>query len=144
MRTISISWAFPPMHYPRAIQVDRLLRHLKVDNQIVISTQKNGVPNVKSTQLSENLKHLTIAEHSWFVRAKKIARLIPIIAKSPDLERMWARQASSYVIETIAPNSEDTLITFGQPMSDHLAGLRVKKKAGCTWVAHFSDPWSDN
>jgi hypothetical protein len=144
MRTISISWAFPPMNYPRAIQVDRLLRNLNVENQTVISTQKNGESNVKTTLLSENLKHLTIAEYSWFVRAKKIARLIPIIAKSPDLERLWARQASSYVIETIAPNSEDTLITFGQPMSDHLAGLRVKRKTGCTWVAHFSDPWSDN
>ena len=144
MRTISISWAFPPMHYPRAVQVDRLLRHLKLENQIVISAQADGGPCIETTHLSSDIKHVTIPEYSWFVKLKKIARLIPIIAKSPDLERVWARQAGSFVIKTVSPDSEDTLITFGQPMSDHLAGLRVKRESGCTWVAHFSDPWSDN
>jgi hypothetical protein len=144
MRTISISWAFPPMRYPRAVQVDRLLRHLDVKNQIVVSTQPSGGQNYETSLISGDIEHLTIAEYSWFVKAKKIARLIPMAAKIPDLERLWARQASSYIFQTISPTSEDTLITFGQPMSDHLAGLRIKRKSRCTWVAHFSDPWSDN
>jgi glycosyltransferase involved in cell wall biosynthesis len=29
-------------------------------------------------------------------------------------------------------------------MSDHLVGLRLKKRLGVPWVAHFSDPWADN
>jgi glycosyltransferase involved in cell wall biosynthesis len=29
-------------------------------------------------------------------------------------------------------------------MSDHLAGLRLKRLTGKPWVAHFSDPWADN
>ena len=144
MRTISISWAFPPMRYPRAVQVDRLLRHLDVKNQIVVSTQPSGGQNYETSLISGDIEHLTIAEYSWFVKAKKIARLIPMVAKIPDLERLWALQASSYIFQTISPTSEDTLITFGQPMSDHLAGLRIKRKSRCTWVAHFSDPWSDN
>jgi hypothetical protein len=144
MRTISISWAFPPMRYPRAVQVDRLLRHLDVKNQIVVSTQPSGGQNYETSLISGDIEHLTIAEYSWFVKAKKIARLIPMVAKIPDLERLLALQASSYIFQTISPTSEDTLITFGQPMSDHLAGLRIKRKSRCTWVAHFSDPWSDN
>jgi len=36
------------------------------------------------------------------------------------------------------------LITFGQPMSDHMAGLSLKRTLGMPWIAHFSDPWSDN
>ena len=38
----------------------------------------------------------------------------------------------------------DILVTFGQPMSDHLIGLELKKINGWPWVAHFSDPWVDN
>jgi glycosyltransferase involved in cell wall biosynthesis len=132
------------MRYPRAVQVDRLLRHLDVKNQIVVSTQPSGGQNYETSLISGDIEHLTIAEYSWFVKAKKIARLIPMAAKIPDLERLWALQASSYIFQTISPTSEDTLITFGQPMSDHLAGLRIKRKSRCTWVAHFSDPWSDN
>jgi glycosyltransferase involved in cell wall biosynthesis len=36
------------------------------------------------------------------------------------------------------------LVTFGQPMVDHLAGLSIKRKTGVRWIAHFSDPWADN
>jgi glycosyltransferase involved in cell wall biosynthesis len=36
------------------------------------------------------------------------------------------------------------LVTFGQPMMDHLAGLTIKRRTGVRWIAHFSDPWADN
>jgi glycosyltransferase involved in cell wall biosynthesis len=42
------------------------------------------------------------------------------------------------------PSADDVLVTFGQPMVDHLAGLVVKRRAGVRWIAHFSDPWADN
>jgi glycosyltransferase involved in cell wall biosynthesis len=35
-------------------------------------------------------------------------------------------------------------VTFGEPMSDHLLGLRLKARFGLPWIAHFSDPWADN
>jgi glycosyltransferase involved in cell wall biosynthesis len=38
----------------------------------------------------------------------------------------------------------DLVVTFGDPMSDHLLGLRLAVKLALPWVAHFSDPWSDN
>src|SRR5262249_46486972 len=36
------------------------------------------------------------------------------------------------------------LVTFAQPWSDHIAGLRVRRSMGLPWVAHFSDPWVDS
>jgi hypothetical protein len=36
------------------------------------------------------------------------------------------------------------LVTFGQPMSVHLAGLKIKRATGVPWIAHFSDPWVDS
>ena len=37
----------------------------------------------------------------------------------------------------------DVIMTFGEPMSDHLLGLRLKRRLGLPWLAHFSDPWAD-
>lgn len=42
------------------------------------------------------------------------------------------------------PSRDDILVTFGQPMTDHLAGLKIKQATGVRWIAHFSDPWADN
>jgi glycosyltransferase involved in cell wall biosynthesis len=36
------------------------------------------------------------------------------------------------------------LVTFAQPWSDHLIGLRVHRDLGVPWLAHFSDPWVDS
>ena len=36
------------------------------------------------------------------------------------------------------------LVSFAQPFSDHLVGLRVRRATGLPWVAHFSDPWTDS
>jgi hypothetical protein len=36
------------------------------------------------------------------------------------------------------------IVTFGNPMSDHLIGLELKQKYGMPWLAHFSDPWIEN
>jgi glycosyltransferase involved in cell wall biosynthesis len=35
-------------------------------------------------------------------------------------------------------------LSFAQPWSDHLVGLRAKRQTGLPWVAHFSDPWADS
>ena len=35
-------------------------------------------------------------------------------------------------------------MTFAQPWSAHLAGLRVHRQTSLPWVAHFSDPWIDS
>jgi glycosyltransferase involved in cell wall biosynthesis len=47
-------------------------------------------------------------------------------------------------LENHAVSKSDVLLTFGHPMSDHLAGLHIKKELGLPWIAHFSDPWVDN
>ena len=38
----------------------------------------------------------------------------------------------------------DALVSFAQPWSDHLIGLRVHRATGLPWIAHFSDPWTDS
>ena len=94
---LAVSFAFPPLAYPRSGQVARLLKHLRF-NTVVVCADEEG------------------------------ARKDPTI--EPDAEaHMRARLR----------------IPFPPPgMSDHLIGLKLKKKYHVPWVAHFSDPWTDN
>jgi glycosyltransferase involved in cell wall biosynthesis len=71
---------------------------------------------------------------SWW-----IARLVP-----PDPLRSWALVTARTLLrdDLVAPN--EVLVTFGDPMSDHLAGLAIKRRMHIRWIAHFSDPWTDN
>ena len=39
---------------------------------------------------------------------------------------------------------KESFVSFGKPMSDHLAALELKKAWDLPWLAHFADPWVDN
>jgi len=71
---------------------------------------------------------------------------LPLWHKTPDEFTSW----KSAVLQRIADhfegksNTPDVLVTFGQPMTDHLIGLNVARYYQLPWVAHFSDPWLDN
>src|SRR5262249_47074002 len=71
-----------------------------------------------------------------------VARFHAALA-APDAQRAWAKAAGAWIAQT-GPTRDDTLVTFGQPMSDHLAGLALKARFGLRWVAHLSDPWADD
>lgn len=62
----------------------------------------------------------------------------------PDQYRAWAMKAAEQALRQSWVCPSDLLVTFGEPMSVHLAGLRLKRAIGMPWVAHFSDPWADN
>lgn len=143
MRVFFLSWSYPPMPYPRATQVARLAAHTKIrpleiyclapsGDQIIRSSDPSGIdliriPRTLPTRIAERLfasrRHRTFQEY--------------------DVKYLWWRQAARQIVRQ-RPTGDDVLVTFGQPMVDHLAGLEIKRKTGVRWVAHFSDPWADN
>src|SRR5262249_22829568 len=62
----------------------------------------------------------------------------------PDSKWVWIGRASRAATREAATVAFDGLVTFGQPWSDHLVGLRVRRATKLPWVAHFSDPWADS
>jgi glycosyltransferase involved in cell wall biosynthesis len=77
----------------------------------------------------------------------RIARkFLPLYGRAPDEFRSWIPRAEAAAREQLAksPQANWQIVSFGEPMSDHLVGLRLKEKTGFPWVAHFSDPWADN
>ena len=136
MRLIFLSWAYPPMRYPRAVQVARLATHLGRPVEVFCAAVDGdhgtgaAVTRVPNPPLQQWLDRITTPK----LRAALVA---------PDPQRFWAGAAARTIAAT-APDARDLLVTFGQPMSDHLAGLALKRRFGMRWIAHFSDPWADN
>jgi len=131
------------MQYPRAVQVDRLVRHLdRAGLEVVCAAPTEVVAGTSTSETGVRIHRLPDGLSGRVLT--KVAAVWPALAAMPDAQRLWARRAAQYICGVTALGPDDLLVTFGQPMSDHLAGLAVRRATGCRWVAHFSDPWVDN
>lgn len=138
MRLIFLSWAYPPMEFPRAIQVERLARHVTL-RPLEIVCASSSEPCAAGDLIVRGIPE---PHRVRFYQRLGLARLHAALV-APDAQRAWAACATRHVSQ--APLShDDVLVTFGQPMSDHLAGLALTARFGNRWIAHFSDPWVDN
>jgi len=132
------------MPYPRATQVARLAAHTRIRPLEVYCLAPSDDREIQSRDASDGIDLVRIP------RSAPVRILERIFAKKRhrtlqeyDVKYLWWRRAARQIIRT-RPSRDDVLVTFGQPMVDHLAGLGIKKKTGVHWVAHFSDPWADN
>ncbi len=138
MRLIFLSWCYPPMNVPRAVQVARLAGATAIRPlEIFCAAAGESAPGDGVT-----VRRLPDRNHVPFAARGTIGRVAAALAV-PDTQRGWAR-AAAREIAARGVAADDVLVTFGQPMSDHLAGLELKRRFGMRWIAHFSDPWSDN
>jgi glycosyltransferase involved in cell wall biosynthesis len=130
-RTIFLTYVFPPDEMPRAIQVGRLVRYSQLkDLHVVCATERAEGPNTHSVPWGQTAR-LRRSLRWKTIRSRHLV---------PDEFRPWVRDAAR-AARALKPR---TVVTFGQPMSDHLAGLQLKRGAGMHWIAHFSDPWTAN
>ena len=139
---VALSYAYPPLRYPRSIQVARLVEHLP--DVHVVCARESGDPG--DATLAAAYSHADrVTAVPWSRRATVAQKLHDRALRGrllvPDRFRPWVRDA----VRATRPllGDADVLVTFGQPMSDHVAGLRLKR-GGLRWVAHFSDPWVDS
>ena len=151
-RLLAISWEMPPLSGPRAVQVTRTLSALPEygwgsrvicfgprsnryhqDHRVSLETLSGGQASVVPVPSPEE----------WFV-FRALWRLVPPIKHFPDEKRVWIPAALRAARQAIAASPVDLLVSFAQPWSDHLIGLRLARETGLPWVAHFSDPWVDS
>jgi glycosyltransferase involved in cell wall biosynthesis len=144
MRLLFLSWCYPPMRYPRATQVARLAAHIKNRPLEIYCLALTGDRVDQSTEPSKAFDLVRIPR-SFPARTleRLFARRRHRTLQEYDVRYFWWRKAARYIGGT-HPSSHDVLVTFGQPMVDHLAGLTIRRKTGVRWIAHFSDPWADN
>jgi glycosyltransferase involved in cell wall biosynthesis len=147
VKVLAASYAYPPLRYPRAIQVARLLAQLPASEVTVLCAQENGNEDVSLGKAYAD-DELRVVRVPWSRRASLQRRLRNRILEDnllvPDRWRPWQRDAARTVRRLGLLRRGDVVVTFGQPMSDHLLGIRLARAAGAAWIAHFSDPWVDS
>jgi hypothetical protein len=149
VRILAVSYALPPALYPQAIQIGRLLAHCDADVGAVSCAFDDHAGLDQDFGLDSRLAFRLAV--GFQPRLSGLAfslarRFVPFFARIPDEFRAWVPLAEAAVFEKLRESlfAPDVVVTFGEPMSDHLLGLRLKAKLKLPWVAHFSDPWSDN
>lgn len=134
-KLLAVSWAMPPMLFPRSIQVSRVLGALEQRGwQIKVIC---GDPN-SSGNLDASLAEL-------YGRRYETVCVAAPRSKVPDnaLMSSWRKPALKEVKSELATGAYSALVTFAQPWVDHLIGLEACPRH-IPWVAHFSDPWVDS
>jgi len=151
MRVLAVSFMLPPMLYPQAIQIGRLLGAAGIELVTVSGKFSDGAagPSGSAFDGSSRVRHSIQLLHKAPLRGlshRLAMRLLPIYGRSPDEFVDWSRRSARAAAEWLEQNKGaiDVVATFGEPMSDHLIGLELKRRFGLPWLAHFSDPWADN
>jgi glycosyltransferase involved in cell wall biosynthesis len=150
MRLLAISYMLPPALYPQAIQIGRLLDRLPAELGLVsgdLGTLAAGMEPM-GDMISHPAFRLEIGYRPALsgLALNLARRLVPFYARVPDEFRPWVPLAEPAVVAELTRTKfrPDAILSFGEPMSDHLLALRLKRRLGMPWLAHFSDPWADN
>jgi glycosyltransferase involved in cell wall biosynthesis len=149
-RLLAVSYMLPPDLYPQGIQIGRLLAHLPAEIGVVCGqprkSEAGGDLNRDFDRKLAFRQNVAFQPRLSGAMATLARRLVPFYGRIPDEFRAWVPLAECAVVTKLQESEfrPDILVTFGEPMSDHLLGLRLKAILGAPWIAHFSDPWADN
>ena len=148
MTRVLLSYAYPPFEAPRAVQVDRLARHLPAPVEVICGeVERVSGPASDAVVNGGVAGSPRVTRVMWSRRARALrainAQLLRGRLDLPDRYRPWVADATRALLAR-RWQVGDVLVSFGQPWSDHVAALRVFRKANVPWVAHFSDPWTRN
>ena len=155
LQLLAFSYSFPPMAYPRSIQVARLLGSLDASTVVICGSEDDtftpyGIDQTIASGVEEKMARVI---REPFYR-NKLARQLDELASRypipwsnlPDIHRGWVSRTSKrfFKWQQVSGYEPDLVVTFGNPMSDHFFGAEYKRRKRTPWIAHFSDPWVDN
>jgi glycosyltransferase involved in cell wall biosynthesis len=150
-RLLAISWDMPPLSGPRAVQVSRTLKQLVPlgwESWVVCfgprSTRYNQDPELAARLRAPGVTLVPVPSLEERLVCRMLWRLVPPLKLLPDEKWVWIGAAARAAQRLAAERRFDVLVSFAQPFSDHLAGLRIRRATGLPWIAHFSDPWTDS
>ncbi|MDO8873693.1 MAG: glycosyltransferase [Methanoregula sp.] len=146
-----ISWAMPPLLLPQSIQVARMLKSLAeygweitvicVDPQSIKMSQYD--PFLEK-QYAKYYTTVPVPSNEEFLLYRIFWYIFPNFQQSPDEKQVWIPRVMDVIQELLVKKDFSAIISFAQPWSDHLIGLKAYQMSGLPWIAHFSDPWVDS
>lgn len=150
-KLLAVSWAMPPLLFPRSIQVARNFKGLKELGweTVVLCVAPQAVKNAKldsalEARYSPYYRAVSVDsdESAWTWRF--LRRAFFLFDQSPYFQRTWMKNAVQKAKALLAAEKFSAIVSYAQPWSDHLIGRELRRLSGLPWVAHFSDPWADN
>lgn len=153
-KVLIISFNLPPFNNPQSIQIGRLLYYLKKENEklgniIDIYIVTGDMINAKKdTSLYPDFWegfHNVIKIRYRSYGIIDIIKSRFLIYKLPDIYIKWHKVAFKELVKKYPQRKFfDLIITFSYPASTNLLGMWLKEYYQSKWIAHHSDPWSDN
>jgi glycosyltransferase involved in cell wall biosynthesis len=148
MKILVISYDYQPKNSPQGIQISRLIDGLCKEHEIVLLTEANK-GRLINEQYQDNLTILPIPPVKSNIWSNNIDKLfyysIPFYKTLPDeynhIIKLGYDIVTNYLNKGYFP---DLMISFGQPMSDHMLALKLVYRYSIPWISHFSDPWYGN
>ena len=151
-KLLAISYSYPPKQEPRAIQVSRLLKHLKASAVLVCegqtgdSTESAGLGDVES--FLHGTMRVPLKRSPGRNLLDRLSRRVylPVWSRTPDQLGPWKKPVFKAVDDFMSTDEfcPDVLVTFAFPLVDNIIGLELKRRFKLPWLAHFSDPWVDS
>ena len=155
LNILAISLAFPPLAYPRSIQVARLLANTDASTALFCASEPGARHDASIEPMAEDRLAACIRVPVENGSAGQfIDRITYKFARTiwnrrnlvPDRYSHWRADVIDAVSDFLDRGEfvPDAIVTFAQPFSDHLIGLELRSRLTLPWLAHFSDPWVDN
>ena len=151
-KLLAVSYSYPPKQEPRAIQVSRLLKHLKASTVLVceggngVSTDSARLGDMESF-LDQTLRvPLTTSTGRDLLNRLSSRVYLPVWSRTPDQLGPWKKPVHKTIDHFMRTHQyqPDVLVTFAFPLVDNIIGLELKRRLKLPWLAHFSDPWVDS
>ncbi|WP_010304046.1 glycosyltransferase-like protein [Candidatus Odyssella thessalonicensis] len=146
IKVLFLTYYYPPQKCPRSIQISHLVQYLRHHFSLRVITsypEKAGDQSLLKFTPLDNVNYAPKSLLTNFIEKSKGDRIKKAVL--PDFQYLWHRDLYSKTKRIIEEAAADIIVTFGQPMSTHIAGLKLKEKyPHLKWLAHFSDPWIDN
>ena len=144
-KVLALCYVLPPALFPQAIQIGRLLAHSRhAIGRVSGPLGQSG----ERGKTDDALPRVIVPDTTvgWPRLHRAALKLLPRYGSVPDDQRAWVAAAELAVVhsDAIAKFAPDVIVSFGEPMSDHLLGQNLKRRLSLPWIAHFSDPWADN
>ena len=123
MPVVFFTHAFPPLKYAQSIQVARFVKYSTHNIRVICCEEDSG----KDYSIAEEMNGKPFEQFTVKRRQVKSGLFRRLLAHLlvPDQYRSWSMSAAAKAIEQSWVSSKDLLVTFGEPMSVHLAGLRL-------------------
>lgn len=143
-RGLLISTCFPPVTQPEAVLSAKRMGNVPgwVFDVVAVASRRVTGDAAMARYAAEHFRRIARVPLPWPARPPSVLAW-PLFSLPDPI--VWARKAMVRATHAFGLESYDALVSWSSWQSSHLVALDLKRGAPrLPWLAHFSDPWSQN